>query len=63
MNSNYVSSDFLKEVYIKEFLVIKILKMKISYKKKLKNILKKYLHWSTVSLLELWDLIRIQNPC
>lgn len=30
MNSNYVLSDFLKEVYIKEFLVIKILKMKIS---------------------------------
>lgn len=30
MNSNYVSNDFLKEVYIKEFLVIKILKMKIS---------------------------------
>lgn len=43
--------------------MIKILKIKICLKKKFKYILKKYSHWSTVSLLELWDLTRIQNPC
>lgn len=63
MNSNYVSSDFFKRSLYQRISCNKNFENKNFLKKKLKNILKKYLHWSTVSLLELWGLIRIQNPC
>lgn len=64
MNSNYVSSDFFKKSLYQRIFCDKNFENKnFLKKKKLKSILKNYSHWSTVSLLELWDLTRIQNPC